>query len=99
MSPDESNALLAGLRHPQDRRRVLLCLANDANLRGADAGWLVFGVNNKTWKVVGTDYRPDPERLCLQEGTGSRLWSPCRDGAGDHPTRRNGVGQPATQLG
>ena len=38
-------------------------LANEANLRVADAGWLVFGVNNKTRKVVGTDYRPDPERL------------------------------------
>jgi len=38
-------------------------LANEANLRGADAGWLVFGVNNKTRQVVGTDYRPDVERL------------------------------------
>jgi ATP-dependent DNA helicase RecG len=38
-------------------------LANEANLRGADAGWLVFGVNNKTRQVVGTEYRPDAERL------------------------------------
>ncbi|WP_290513701.1 ATP-binding protein [Aeromicrobium sp.] len=38
-------------------------LANEANLRGAEAGWLVFGVNNKTRRVVGTDYRPDVERL------------------------------------
>jgi ATP-dependent DNA helicase RecG len=38
-------------------------LANEANLREAGAGWLVFGVNNKLRKVVGTDYRPDPERL------------------------------------
>jgi ATP-dependent DNA helicase RecG len=38
-------------------------LANDANLRGADAGWLAFGINNKTRQVVGTDYRPDTERL------------------------------------
>lgn len=38
-------------------------LANEANLRGADAGWLIFGVNNKTRQVVGTEYRPDAERL------------------------------------
>lgn len=38
-------------------------LSNEANLRGADAGWLVFGVKNTTRKVVGTPYRPEPERL------------------------------------
>jgi ATP-dependent DNA helicase RecG len=38
-------------------------LANEANLRGADRAWLVFGVNNKTRSVAGTDYRPEPERL------------------------------------
>ncbi len=38
-------------------------LANEANLRGVDAGWLVFGVDNKTRRVVGTNYRPDTERL------------------------------------
>ena len=38
-------------------------LANEANLRGMDAGWLVFGVDNKTRRVVGTNYRPDAERL------------------------------------
>ncbi|MGK2915431.1 MAG: RNA-binding domain-containing protein [Porticoccaceae bacterium] len=38
-------------------------LANEANLRGAEAGWLVFGVNNQSRQVVGTDYRPQPERL------------------------------------
>lgn len=38
-------------------------LANEANLRGAESGWLVFGVNNKTRAVVGTDYRPQEERL------------------------------------
>jgi ATP-dependent DNA helicase RecG len=38
-------------------------LANEANLRGPDAGWLVFGVNNKSRGVVGTEYRPEPERL------------------------------------
>lgn len=38
-------------------------LSNEANLRGADRAWLVFGINNKTRGVAGTDYRPEPERL------------------------------------
>ncbi|MBU3679791.1 MAG: transcriptional regulator [Candidatus Kapabacteria bacterium] len=38
-------------------------LSNEANLRGVDRAWLVFGVNNKTRAVVGSDYRPQPERL------------------------------------
>lgn len=43
--------------------RYFSALANEANLRDADAGWLVFGVNNKTRAVVGTNYRPERERL------------------------------------
>ncbi len=38
-------------------------LSNEANLRAVDRAWLVFGVNNKTRSVVGSDYRPEPERL------------------------------------
>lgn len=38
-------------------------LANEANLRGVDRAWLVFGVSDKTRSVVGSDYRPQPERL------------------------------------
>jgi len=38
-------------------------LANEANLRGSDSAWLVFGVNDKTRQVVGTDYRREPDRL------------------------------------
>ena len=38
-------------------------LANEANLRGCEKAWLVFGVNNKTRSIVGSDYRPEPERL------------------------------------
>jgi ATP-dependent DNA helicase RecG len=38
-------------------------LSNEANLRGLDHSWLVFGVNNKTRAVVGSDYRREPERL------------------------------------
>ena len=38
-------------------------LSNEANLRGVDAAWLVFGVNNTTRQVLGSGYRPQPERL------------------------------------
>ncbi len=38
-------------------------MANEANLRGRERAWLVFGVHNKTRSVVGTDYRREPERL------------------------------------
>ncbi|MDR3072288.1 MAG: putative DNA binding domain-containing protein [Clostridiales Family XIII bacterium] len=49
-------------------------LANEANLRGVDYAWLVFGVNNKSKKVVGTDYRTNKKRLQslkyqMQQGT------------------------------
>ncbi|MCA0211894.1 MAG: putative DNA binding domain-containing protein [Proteobacteria bacterium] len=46
-----------------DIGKYFSALANEANLRGMESGWLVFGVNNKTRRVVGTDYRPQPERL------------------------------------
>ena len=38
-------------------------LSNEANLRGVERAWLVFGVNNKSRSVVGSDYRMEPERL------------------------------------
>jgi len=38
-------------------------LSNEANLRGCERGWLVFGVNNATRAVVGSDYRPEAARL------------------------------------
>jgi ATP-dependent DNA helicase RecG len=38
-------------------------LSNEANLREVDAAWLIFGVNDKSRTVVGTDYRPQAERL------------------------------------
>lgn len=38
-------------------------LSNEANLRDQASAWLVFGVDNKTRAVVGTDYRLEPERL------------------------------------
>lgn len=38
-------------------------LSNEANLREANAAWLIFGVNDRSRTVVGTDYRPQAERL------------------------------------
>lgn len=46
-----------------DIGRYFSALANEANLRGANAGWLVFGVHDKTRQVVGTDYRQQVQRL------------------------------------
>ena len=38
-------------------------LANEASLRNMESAWLVFGVDNKSREVCGTDYRPEQERL------------------------------------
>lgn len=46
-----------------DIGKYFSALANEANLRDQGRAWLVFGVDNKTRKVVGTDYRPEPARL------------------------------------
>ena len=46
-----------------DIGRYFSALANEANLRGADHAWLVFGVDNRTRAVCGTDYRHQTERL------------------------------------
>jgi ATP-dependent DNA helicase RecG len=46
-----------------DIGKYFSALANEANLRGTERSWLVFGVHNKSRDVVGSDYRPEPERL------------------------------------
>lgn len=46
-----------------DIGKYFSALANEANLRGAESAWLVFGVHNKRRSVVGSDYRPQAERL------------------------------------
>jgi len=38
-------------------------LSNEANLRDTECAWLVFGVDNKTRAVTGTDYRLDKDHL------------------------------------
>ncbi|GHU66150.1 hypothetical protein AGMMS49983_15210 [Clostridia bacterium] len=37
--------------------RYFSAISNEANLRGLQYGWLIFGVNNKSRAIVGTDYR------------------------------------------
>jgi ATP-dependent DNA helicase RecG len=46
-----------------DIGKYFSALANEANLRGHERGWLVFGVDNKTRTVAGSDYRENSERL------------------------------------
>ncbi len=46
-----------------DIGKYFSALANEANLRNEERAWLVFGVDNTTRAVVGTDYRLEPERL------------------------------------
>lgn len=54
----------AGNDYPtSDIGKYFSALANEANLRSLDKAWLVFGVDNKTRSIVGTDYRSVPERL------------------------------------
>ena len=32
-------------------------ISNEANLKGVQFGWLIFGVKNKTREIVGSNYR------------------------------------------
>jgi ATP-dependent DNA helicase RecG len=46
----------------QDIGKYFSALANEANLRGVESAWLVFGVSNRR-QVVGTSFRREPARL------------------------------------
>ncbi|MBE0501571.1 MAG: putative DNA binding domain-containing protein [Desulfuromonadales bacterium] len=46
-----------------DIGKYFSALANEANLRSLEKAWLIFGVNDKSRAVVGSDYRPEKERL------------------------------------
>ncbi len=58
----------------------------EANLRGTYSGWLVFAVNNKTRRVVGTDYRPS-RTPAFTEDAGRR-----ECGAAHHLPRHSRIG-------
>lgn len=54
----------AGNDYPTDKiGEYFSALANEANLRGVEKAWLVFGVDNKSRAIVGSNYRPQHERL------------------------------------
>jgi ATP-dependent DNA helicase RecG len=46
-----------------DIGKYFSALSNEANLRNKDKAWLIFGINDQTRQVVGTDYRVDSEHL------------------------------------
>lgn len=46
-----------------DIGKYFSALANEANLRNLERGWLIFGVENSSRRVVGTEYRSETERL------------------------------------
>ncbi len=46
-----------------DIGKYFSALSNEANLRGLESAWLVFGVDNRNRTPIGTDYRRDRERL------------------------------------
>ncbi|MGK5094118.1 RNA-binding domain-containing protein [Deltaproteobacteria bacterium TL4] len=46
-----------------DIGKYFSALANEANLRDSEKAWLVFGVDNKTRSIVGSDYRKEKDRL------------------------------------
>lgn len=43
--------------------RYFSALSNEANLRGEDFAWLIFGVENKKRQIVGTHYKQSPQAL------------------------------------
>jgi ATP-dependent DNA helicase RecG len=46
-----------------DIGKYFSALSNEANLREMESAWLVFGVNDKSKRIVGTDYRENNKRL------------------------------------
>lgn len=53
--------------------RYFSALANEANLRGANEAWLVFGVNNKTRSAPGCEYPCDVASLNKPGGLKSQI--------------------------
>lgn len=46
-----------------DLGKYVSALANEANLRGKERGWLVFGIDDTLRSVVGTTYKENSEHL------------------------------------
>lgn len=47
----------------QELGKYFSALSNEANLRGAERAWIVFGVEDKSHTVVGTNYKRDEKSL------------------------------------
>lgn len=46
-----------------DLGKYLSALANEANLRACESAWLVFGIDDKTRRILGSEYRQAPGEL------------------------------------
>ncbi len=46
-----------------DLGKYFSALSNEANLRGKENAWLVFGIENKNHKIVGTQYKRGKKEL------------------------------------
>lgn len=57
---------------PQDTGRYLSALANGAGLRGRPRGYLLFGIDDTTHEVIGTDF--DPYQAKGQGNQDLMLW-------------------------
>lgn len=42
----------------EDIGKYFSALSNEANLKGEPNGWLVFGIEDKTHDIKGTNFRP-----------------------------------------
>ena len=54
---------VGGSYSTSDIGKYFSALANEANLRDIEKAWLVFGVDNTSRSIVGSDYRRDSTRL------------------------------------
>jgi ATP-dependent DNA helicase RecG len=57
-----------------DLGKYFSALTNEANLRASDGAWLIFGVDDKTRRVVGSEYREargELDRLKMQIADGT----------------------------
>ncbi|MCB9979410.1 MAG: putative DNA binding domain-containing protein [Rhodospirillales bacterium] len=52
-----------GLGSNSEIGKYFSALSNEANLRGLERAWLIFGVHNKTKTIEGTNYRSEPLEL------------------------------------
>ncbi|MFZ2890317.1 ATP-binding protein [Sulfuricurvum sp.] len=46
-----------------DLGKYFSALSNEANLKGHDEAWLIFGVKDKDKSIVGTQFRADQAKL------------------------------------